>query len=217
MTSENYFCWWLATANCDSPSLPFWITQFSSAPGEGEEYSFGNKTFSPLNVLLLCLLWEETHYLVFFKSLRTHSKNLKTQKRNTPASHESHLSCELFRAAVEGPCMVPSRTVPDFFQLLRNKMSLVTVSLKPSKQIIPPYPWIKTRMQEAFSLSHSAALMQKEHKPLVHSSNVALSHSPPKCLLQSKGLLPSHPCLPVVIWERQEQKKWWMLSITLLQ
>lgn len=135
----------------------FWVTQLSSAPGE-KECGFGNKTFSPLNALLLCLLWGDTYYLLLFKSLRTYSKNLKIKKRNTPASHKPHLSPELFRAMLEDTCAAPSRNVPDFFQLIKKKMHLVTVPLNPYKQITSPYPWIKhqNRIQEAFCLSHSA-------------------------------------------------------------
>lgn len=104
----------------------FWITPFSTALGEKEVYGFGNKTiFSPLNVLLLCLLWVDTHYLLPFKSFRTHSKDLKTKKKKKhPSLTWISLSHKLFRTTLEGPCTV---TVPDFFQLLRNKMCLVTV------------------------------------------------------------------------------------------
>lgn len=87
----------------------------------------------------------------------------------------------------------------------------------------PPYSLIKhqNRSQETFSLSHSAVDPEGtqphcwEHNistwcvasQLQHNTSVALGHSPLGHLLKTGGLLLSHHCLQVVIWERQEQKK----------
>lgn len=166
-------------------------------------------------MLLLCLLWGDTHYLLLFKSLRTHLENLKIKKRNTPTPHEPHLSRELFRATLEGPCTVPSRTVPDFFQLLTNKMCLVTVSLKPSKQITLPYPWIKhqNRIQEAFSLCHSAGRNTQPwcrtgmcHPGIPHQSACCNPSGFSSLIPSSSGHL-----------REAGAEKCWMLSTTLVQ
>lgn len=81
------------------------------------------KLFFPLWMCFCSVSSAWTH--VTLQELQNTFKKPQNQKKiNTPASHESHLSRKLFRTTLEGPCTV---TVPDFFQLLRNKMCLVTV------------------------------------------------------------------------------------------
>lgn len=136
LPSENYFYWWLPTASCDflSPAEVFRLLSSGLLLVNTGCMALETKPFSPtLNMLLLCCPWEDTHYLLFLKSLGIHSQNPQNWKP-TPlpcmnffylVSFSGQHLRDLVLCTVKGILLVNS---------LRNKMCLVTILLKPSIQ-----------------------------------------------------------------------------------
>lgn len=83
------------------------------------------KLFFPLWMCFCSVFSEWTHITCYPSRASEHiQKTSKPKKKKHPSLTWISLSRKLFRTTLEGPCTV---TVPDFFQLLRNKMCLVTV------------------------------------------------------------------------------------------